>query len=324
MTYRRIIGQPTWYTDRLGWAASRGAPLATMVIEKAASSVIVSGNLLDLVDQNPYTELVVNIDDGIAYIQLDFGSAEPGQMNSLVLFNVTADDLAESNFRISHKSTAYVNDTASQGTEVTNIVPVINWASDHVLEEGDAIITFDPAEDRYWMLEITQEDVTGHDVGIGAVFLGNKFSLSRSADNKIFQLNGRSGEGFSETYGGNRLGHQKWSSLAADGVSYSPFAWTATALHKPGGRSGHRLAWSEVDTEEVFPSDFADQRNSDNIYTALVEACAGSLLRSVFVPDGSSTTIGDYYLARMTKPPEEYERVTDKAHNFGLTMEQDA
>ncbi len=304
MSYNRVA-IPRFYVDNINWLASRGWSKATEITERNTSTGIKAGyTKYDAFDLKPYNILDLDVGGTSTHrlFEIDFGVTSGMPINSIVIMNHNF-KTAGANVRLAYSSSPFSNDTAAQGTTATT-TGVLNYVDFEtpIAADGDTIFTFTEVSNaRYWLLDIYPDDLPGDtfdaDITIGSIMLGKYYDMPVCADLNVTPFYDYGGNVVTETEGGNKNGSASWITNNDTTGTYAPFT-SLTYFRRQAGRKGFKLSWSYLSDSDIVPTDNGVSAGADFV-SNVTNKLAGNLLPFVFTHDSTSTTAGDYMLARL-------------------------
>lgn len=328
MTYARPV-KPIFFTDVINWLKLNGAAKTDIITDR--SGTYGSGDKFDIFDLNPQniatfdtsasptTHIVIGIDLGVHALDVDYVA--------ILNHNLAT---AEGDIRIAHSASAIT--TAGGGTRVDGYTAILN-AAEGLSEDipapssnGDTIFSFTSSNDRYWAIEI--RDVTNFsgttDLYLGAVMLGEKYSLPLSPDMSI--PHGFNFDGVSITTGlsGKRHSNPSWikaNNTTAEAGNYIPFRKNSGALQIPG-RESYSLSYPTMNDTDLLPSDLGTPTGNNFIVNVLSKT-GWNALPFILGIDSASTTQGDYMFGRFRENSFVLTQMSANVYSTSFSIDQE-
>jgi hypothetical protein len=190
---------------------------------------------------------------------------------------------------------------------------------------GDTLFSFDSSADRYWLIEI--EDIASFsvtDLTIGAVVLGESFTLPLSPDINVAHGFKETGVNVKEGDGGKRFADPRWvkanNSTRGSG-NYITFRGNTGATQIPG-RETYSVNYSFIADTALLPSNIGAP--SGNSLAVNVFAKTGwQTIPFVFSIASGSTSQGDYLFARLAGNSYSITQGANTVYNTSFTVEQE-
>ena len=326
LTYSRI-NKPVFYTDHVNWTKIHGRAKSD-TISSESGSFNTGYDEFDLFDLQPQNLASWDSNGSSTHlvIAIDLGASVTCDSFAILNHNLTS---ASGEIRIAHHTSAITG--AGQGTTVTGLSYKLNSeagiSSVATITNGESLFTFTAQTKRYWAVEIEDTVAIGNfgaDVTIGAVLLGEQYSLPHSPDMNVAQSFGMSGVSISESGGGKRFADSRWikgNSSGGSGTNYIPFRTSTVGFAQMIGRQAFTLSYSYVSDTNILPSDLSSV-GGDNFALDVFIKTGGKTLPFVFGVDSASTTEGDYMFARLMSDLS-ISQLAYTVHNIGFTIEQE-
>jgi len=322
MSYLRGL-KPRWYVDSLSWLVSRGAALDVGVTTGAAFNT--GSTAYDLVDQrvnlpcsfdtsgDTTQDVDIDIDLNNAAIKTNFVAILGHNIytaNGFVEIYTSTDGTT---WGLPEECALVVGDAVYGGGGT-----ILNPGTD-----GSHIVTLDDAPTkRYIRIKIKEDTAfSGTDLFISQVLVGQYYDLPHALDNSIKRGYEFKGNKISESRGGNRF---STATQLDQRNENAPFRAQSSAQEtQQGGRLVYSGKITYLDDQDLLVTDQAvgDDGDLDTI-SKVQNRLGGSHLPFIWTPDSTSTTVGDYMYARMTKF-DFPERQAHRAYNIGLKIEQE-
>jgi len=325
MSYGRL-SKPSFYMDNFNWQASRGLNRNTALAIKSAS-LNAGYDKYQMFDMNPINFASWNVGGGstIISIQIDLGIAGI-KTDSITIMN---HDLNTQGGNIRVASSAAVM-AAAGGTTVQGLTEKLNGVVSGAYPstvaipaaDGDTVLTFTSVSTRYLLIEF--DDVASAnwagDVKIGAIVIGKKYTLPISPDMPVTKGTMFDGVQVNQSYGGKAFGSAGWT--VANTGSYTAFR-TGTAELKIGGRETFDFSIGFMGDSNIYASDRATPRASDNFLADVIDKCSGNLLPFVFMIDSASSIEGDFLYCRFDENTFQTIRKAWEVESFSLRLVQE-
>ena len=324
MSYGRL-SKPCFYMDNFNWQASRGLNRNTALTIKSAA-LNTGYTKYQMFDMDPVnyaswnvggggTKISILIDLGIAGIKTD----------SITIMN---HDLGTQggNIRVAASSATM---SAGGGTTVTNLTEVLNGTVSGSypstvaapVNDGDTLLTFDSVSLRYILVEF--DDVAAGwnaDVKIGAIVLSKKYTMPISPDMPVSKSTAYEGVRVRKSYSGKAFGSASW--ILANTGDYTAFRYGTEEL-KVGGRETFDFSIGFMDDSNIYASDRATPRASDNFLADVVVKSAMNLIPFIFAIDSASSVEGDFLYSRFDADTFASIRKAWKVESFSLRLIQE-
>jgi hypothetical protein len=328
MSYGRV-NKPRFYVDSVNWQTSRGYSKDTAVgyFTPAVSDYTFNDgyNVYQAFDLNPLNVTSINCSgEGDEFIlQYDCGVTSDFPITFIALLNHNLDT---ANVKVSVRSGSSAIEAIGDGT-ARALVSVVGCEDDSGkvkfpgTGDGDMVATVQDADHRYWGIVIEPVAATfAADVTIGAVLIGNHYTLPNSGDLNVQRDFGFDGVTVRTTDAGKRYGHASWVA-GNDGNNYAPFR-NQTYWRRPGGRQAYDINFSYIADTDLYPNDMLYIGTATDFYSMVPNRTAGPMLPFIWTPDSTSTTEGDYLFARLMndfKP----QKVANRVWSFKNRIEEE-
>jgi len=323
MSYGRL-SKPSFIMDNFSWQASRGLNrnTALSIVTGAGTIALSAGTKYDMFDMNPINTATFDSLSGTTNtcsILIDMGIA------GIDTDSITIMDHNLSNsggkIRVAYSAATM---TRGGGTAVA-FTSVFNGAvtGDYSIpgSDGDTVLSFPSNSSRYWLVEF--EDVAAGwvaDLVIGMIMLGKSYTLPISPDMPVTKGTMFDGVQVNQSYGGKAFGSAGWT--VANTGSYTAFR-TGTAELKIGGRETFDFSIGFMGDSNIYASDRATPRASDNFLADVIDKCSGNLLPFVFMIDSASSIEGDFLYCRFDENTFQTIRKAWEVESFSLRLVQE-
>ena len=326
MTYARPVN-PIFFTDITNCLKINGGAKTDILTDRAG--VYNSGSdKFDLFDLNPQnvcsfatsgnttTHIVIEIDLGDSGASVDYCA--------ILNHNLVT---AEAEVRIAHRGVPI--EVAGQGTEVASTVNILNSTTgvDHIagLADGDTMFSFTSSSDRYWSIEITdQTGFSATDLFMGAVMLGEKYSIPLSPDMNINHSFSFDGVNISTGLSGKRHSNPSWikaNNTTEAAGNYIPFRLDVGAQQLPG-RESYSLSYPVIQDTDLLPSDLGAP-SGDSFAVNVMSKTGWNALPFIMGVDSTSTTQGDYIFCRFRDNSYSLTQIASKVHSTSFSVDQE-
>lgn len=323
--------KPIFYTDSVNWLKINGRAKSDLLTSRAGS-FNTGYDVYDAFDLNPMnvaswdtsgnttTHIVIEIDLGYTGTSID--------SISILNHNLVT---AEGDIRVAHSSSPIAS--AGGGTAISGASEVLNAGVDiPVAEEiitptadGDSVFTFTPSSDRYWAIEIQDiSNFSATDLTIGAIMIGESYSLPYSPDLNVSHAFDIGGVNVSSSIGGKRYSSPNWikaNNDSAVGTNYIPFR-SGTGAEQIPGRESFSISYSTIEDTDLLPSNLASP-DTDTFIHKVFTKTAWNTLPMVWSVDSTSTTSGDYMFGRLVGNSFSMTQTAYRVYSTAFSIEQE-
>jgi len=325
MSYGRV-NKPRFFVDTVNWMASRGWSREDEIgftVDGDTWDFADGSNKYQLFDLNPLNVATIEADGegDDCIIQLDLLATSNMPITFISILN--------HNFNTAGVTCFLQSDTSAvdsySGLETMDLTPVIGCteSGDGLVcaADGDLLATCTATNNRYYGITLRSTGATfTDDITIGAILIGQHYTLPNSGDLNVQRDFNFGGVRVRTTDGGKRYSHAAWVA-GNDGNNYAPFR-NQTYFRRPGGRQAYDINFSYIADTELYPNDLQSLSTEDDFFYQVPNKTAGPMLPFIWTPDSTSTTEGDYMLARLMndfKP----QKVANRVWSFKNRIEEE-
>ena len=328
MTYARTVN-PIFFTDITNCLKINGGAKTSILTDRAG--VYNSGSdKFDLFDLNPQnvtsfdtsanvtTHIVIQIDLGDSAASVDYCAILNHNLNT-----------AEGKVRIAHSAAPIAG--AAGGSIIASTSEILNaelTGDPEVVEpdaDGDTLFSFTSSSDRYWAIEIQDDsNFSATDLFMGAVMLGEKYSLPLSPDMNVNHSFSFDGVNISTGISGKRHSNPSWikaNNTTAAAGNYIPFRLDVGAQQLPG-RESYSLSYPVIQDTDLLPSNLGAP-SGDSFATNVMTKTGWKTLPFIMGIDSSSTTQGDYIFCRIRDNSYSLSQIASRVYSTAFTVDQE-
>lgn len=310
MSYGRIL-KPRIYADQLAHFALRGyAPSSLMSV--SLNTVQTGSNLYDLIGMRPQVRTAFDTSGESTDVLISFDFPQDIDASFLAILNHNMKTV-DAGARLYWYTSPITAINYGSATEVALTDAVGDLSSGNAVTNDSYIGTFTKLYKQYWAVKFHDVATFDNDLQVGSIMLGLYWDAPFSPDLQVKRALDHGGVKINETRGGKRFANAAWLT-GSEGSSLpfgAPFRTDGvdTIYEHHTGRREYEMTFSRLADTLVEEADFATGIVGDGTATLkwrdLMSMTGAGALPSIFTPDGTSTTAGDYMFSRVTPGDEQ-------------------
>jgi hypothetical protein len=327
MSYGRIL-KPRIYACQAAHMALRGyAPTSIVSIQSNGEQI--GSNITDLIAMRPQAVTAIDTSGETTdvIISFDFPQSVDISFVAVLCHNMRT---VGSVFRLYRHTAAITSINIGSATEIA-LTDVVGGLTSGTVDSNDSYIgTFATTFAAHYAIRISESGATfGADIQIGSIMLGTYWDAPYAPDLQVRRRLMHDGVKMNETRGGKRHASIGWLT-GSEGAALpfgAPFRTDAvdTIYEHHTGRRQYEMTFSRLADTAVEEEDFSEGILGDGTATAkwrdIMSLTGAGALPSIFTPDGTSTTSGDYLFARVE--PGDETQVAPKVWTVSATISEE-
>lgn len=322
MSYGRIL-KPRIYVCHAAHQVLRGVSPAS-IIDLETGTLNSGSDERDLLAMRPQAVTSFDCNGSSTHITLSIDLQVAQSISFVALLNHNL-GTADSIIRIAHHTSGITG--AGQGTAVTPtyMIGTKDEVGGYVTSDGNHLLTFEAVSKRYWAVEFEDNANFLVDANLGSILIGTYWDAPYSPDLEVVRRFEHDGVDIIETRGGRRHANVAW--LSGSEGSALPYGAAfrrneiTTATEEHTGRRVYEMTFSRLADTAVDVSNFSDDMTASTEWRSVVGRTGGGALPCIFTVDGTSTTAGDYMLARVY--PGEERQVAPRVWTVSARIEEE-